>query len=230
MFTVQPISDSNYFRLHRFINWLTRAFFFRHVVTGRENFPTRGPYLIIANHLSMYDAPVVFMNSPTRTHMFGADKWRKTPGIAQLCDAVGTIWVTRGEADMEAIKRALTLLKNGGVMGIAPEGTRSPTQQLLKGKAGAALLVTRTGVPVVPFAITGTEQIAPELKRFRKTLVTLTIGKPFRLPEGKFKTEQLERYADLMMCHLAVLLPPRYRGVYAEHPLLEEARKVQGGG
>lgn len=222
---MKPISDPNYFRFQRFINWFARAFFFEFRVQGLENLPPAGPLLITTNHLSVYDAPVVFMTVPYRTRMFGADKWRATPGMAQLCESVGVIWVTRGEADTDAIKEALGWLKGGGCLGIAPEGTRSPTKQLLPGKTGAAFLATRTNCPVIPFAMTGTELVADGLKRRRKALVTLTIGKPYHLPAGRAKHDDLERYTDIIMCRLAALLPPDYRGVYAQHPLLPEMER-----
>lgn len=224
---MKRISDANYFRLHRLINWLARRLFDFEVV-GQENFPTQRPLLVVTNHLSIFDIPLVFMNTPVRMMMFGADKWKKTPGIAQLCDAVGTIWVTRGEADMDAMKEALALLKNNGVLGIAPEGMRSLTGQLIQGKTGPAFMATRTNATFVPYAITGVEKVAPALKRFQRAKVRMVIGKPFQLPSGRAKHEDLENYTALLMCHIAALLPPEYRGVYADHPLLPQAQAAQG--
>jgi 1-acyl-sn-glycerol-3-phosphate acyltransferase len=120
---------------------------------------------------------------------------------------------------MDAIKLSLHHLKSGGAMGLAPEGTRSPSGQLQKGKTGAAYLADRSGVPILPAVVWGTEKVAQNLKRGRRTLVTCVIDKPFRLPSnGRAKGETLEQYTEIIMCRLAALLPPEYRGVYDNHP------------
>lgn len=200
------------------INLLTR-----HTVIGLENFPKAGPFLVVSNHLSMMDAPIVFLNCPRRMAVFAADKWKRNPFISTVCETVGVIWVARGEADLDAIKTSIAFLKAGGVMGMAPEGTRSHVAQLQKGKTGAAYLADRAKVPLVPVAITGSQNVGPSLKRLRRAQVTYTIGQPFHLPpDGRAKGAKLEEYTDLIMCHIAALLPPEYRGVYHDHPRLAQ--------
>jgi 1-acyl-sn-glycerol-3-phosphate acyltransferase len=114
-------------------------------------------------------------------------------------------------------------LKAGGVLGLAPEGTRSHTGQLQEGKTGAAYLADRAGVPIVPVALAGTENVWRNLKRLRRTPVACTIGQPFRLPsDGRAKGEQLKHLTDEVMCRIAALLPPQYHGAYAGHPRLKE--------
>jgi len=195
----------------------------RHTVVGLENFPKDGPFIVVSNHLSMMDAPIVFLNCPRRMVVFAADKWKNTPGLTQLCETVGVIWVKRGEADLDAIKTSIAHLKAGGIMGIAPEGTRSPIAQLQKGKTGAAYLADRAKVPLVPVAITGSHTVGSSLKRLHRAAVTYTIGPPFRLPsEGRAKGETLEEYTGLIMCHIAALLPPENRGVYRDHLLVAQ--------
>jgi 1-acyl-sn-glycerol-3-phosphate acyltransferase len=210
-----------YFFIQSLVRALVRLLT-RHTVVGLENFPKDGPFIVASNHLSMMDAPVVYINCPRRMVVFAADKWKTTPGIKQLVETVGVIWVTRGEADMDAIKISLAHLKAGGIIGMAPEGTRSHTASLQKGKTGVAYLASRANAPIVPVAITGTQNVGASLKRLRRAAVTYTIGQPFHLPaEGRAKGEKLEEYTDLIMCHIAALLPPEYRGVYRDHPLLE---------
>lgn len=203
----------------RFLGWLL----LRQEVHGLENIPASGPFLIVVNHLGIADPPLVFMNVRRQMVMFAADKWKKVPGIRHLAEATGVIWVARGEADLSAIKSALAVLKSGRPLGMAPEGTRSPTRALQRGKTGAAYLADRTGVPIVPIGISGSERFAENLRRLRRTPVRFVVGKPFHLPpNGHAKGDLLEAYTTQIMCRIAALLPPEYRGVYAEHPLLFE--------
>ncbi len=199
-------------------------FVFKQRLTGLENIPKAGPFLVVCNHISFFDIPLVFMMQPRRQMvMFCADKWRKVPLIGPFCEMMGVIWVVRGEPDMDAIKQSLGHLKGGGILAVAPEGTRSHAGPLQSGKTGAAYLADRTNVPILPLAIWGQEDTVPNLKRLRRTPVTGVIGKPFCLPPGgRAKSEKLEEYTDVIMCQLAALLPPQYHGVYAEHPRLHE--------
>jgi 1-acyl-sn-glycerol-3-phosphate acyltransferase len=186
-------------------------------VYGRENLPAQGPYLVVFNHLSMVDAPVLLKTVPQQMSGFMTDKYAESPFIGRLANLMGVLWVTRGEADMDAIKAALGHLRSGGILAISPEGTRSLTGQLLPGKTGAAYLATRTGVPIVPVAMWGTEKVYANVRRLRRTPVGLAVGEPFHLPaDSRAKGEKLEEYTDLMMRRLAALLPPEYRGVYAD--------------
>lgn len=195
----------------------------KQTVHGLEHIPAGGPFLMVCNHLSIVEPPLIFVHCRPQMVMFAADKWQSNPFTRWLAETVGVIWVARGEADMTAIKQSLGLLKNGQPMGLAPEGTRSKTGALIQGKTGAAYLADRANVPIVPIAVWGTEKFSSNIKRLRRTSVTMVVGKPFRLPpNGRAKGEVLEEYTDIIMCHLAAMLPPEYRGVYAEHPKLGE--------
>ncbi len=196
---------------------------FQAQVQGVEHVPRQGAFLVVVNHLSLTDPALIMVYCPRQFVVFAADKWRRVPGIRHLVDAVGGIWVARGEADLSAIKQAVAMLRAGWALGMAPEGTRSKTQALQAGKSGAAYLASRTGVPIVPVALAGTERLSTNLRRLRRTPVRMVIGRPFRLPAlARAHGEQLDRYTDEIMCRLAALLPPEYRGVYADHPRLRE--------
>lgn len=186
-------------------------------VIGEGNFPSP-PYILVTNHLSIFDLPVVFVTCPHRVHAFAAEKHRSNPIYAPLLSAVGAIWVQRGEVDRHALREALHLLEEGGVLGVAPEGTRSrESSTLLEGKAGPAYLATRADVPLVPVGLAGTEQVRVNLPRLQRTEVRMAIGEPFRLPQaGRVRTPKLREYTDLIMHRIAELLPPDYRGVYAK--------------
>jgi 1-acyl-sn-glycerol-3-phosphate acyltransferase len=199
-------------------------------VSGLENVPAEGAFLAVTNHLSIADPPLLYIHIRRQMVMFAADKWKKVPGIRQLAELVGVIWVARGEADMGAIKTSLAALRSGQPMGLAPEGTRSRTGQLQKAKTGAAYLADRTGIPIVPIAISGTERFGQNLKRLRRTPVKIVVGQPFHLPpHGHAKASLLEQYTDEIMCRLAALLPAQYRGVYADHPRLRELVEAKMG-
>jgi 1-acyl-sn-glycerol-3-phosphate acyltransferase len=105
---------------------------------------------------------------------------------------------------------------------IAPEGTRSKTKSLIKGKPGAAYLASRGGVPILPAGMYGTEDdlVSHRLKHFQKLDLHIQFGTPFTLPPlpKHHRDEILNQYTDEIMCQIAALLPPSYRGIYAEYP------------
>ncbi len=211
-------------RVYYFVQRLLRAaagLLLRVEFEGQDRIPTSGPFVVTVNHLSMLDAIIAGIAVPVRMVAFGADKWRRSPFFRFVLELMGVIWVARGEADMDAIKAALGVLKHGGRIGLAPEGTRSLTGQLQRGKPGAAFLADRARVPVVPIAMTGTETITRSWKRLRRPHVRCIVGEPYRLPgSGRPKGAELDELTDLVMCKIAALLPPEYRGVYADRPLL----------
>jgi 1-acyl-sn-glycerol-3-phosphate acyltransferase len=213
-------------RLYFFVQRLFKCaarFLFRAKLAGVENIPKEGPFLLVTNHISFWDIPLMFIMQPRQMVMFCADKWRRVPGIREFCEMMGVIWVARGEADVEAIKLSLGHLKAGGILALAPEGTRSHSGPLQVGKTGAAYLADRTGVPIVPLAVWGQERAAGNLKRLRRTSVAGAFGEPFRLPpDGRAKGDKLEEFTEIIMCRLAALLPPDYRGAYADHPRLRQ--------
>jgi 1-acyl-sn-glycerol-3-phosphate acyltransferase len=185
-------------------------------VQGLENLPA-GPFVAVVNHLSSFDTLTGIAVAPIlQATTFAAIEHRSDPIGGWLIDQLGVIWVRRGEADRDAIKLALEEIKSGTVMAMAIEGTRSRTGGLLAGKTGSAFLASRTHVPLVPAAIWGTEKIISNLKHLRRSEVHLRVGQPFHLPEGRANTEQLEAYTDQVMLQIAAMLPPQYRGVYAE--------------
>ena len=186
-------------------------------IVGREHFPAEPPYILAMNHLSIFDAPVLLITCPHTIRALAADKHKRNPIYCPLLVIMRAIWVRRGEPDREALRQALGVLKQKGVLGIAPEGTRSHEKHALQqGKVGVAYLATRADVPIVPIGIAGTEQVKRNVLRLRRTDVQVVVGKPQRLPSaGRVRSAQLEEYTELIMQRLAALLPEEYRGVYA---------------
>jgi 1-acyl-sn-glycerol-3-phosphate acyltransferase len=220
--TPKPASDRFYDTVKKIIGVLV-ALLWRTDFVGAHNFPASGPYIVAINHLSAFDAPVTLLIIPARTRMFGADKWRSIPVWGWLIKSMGVIWVNRGTADLDAIKAALNVLRSGGRICVAPEGTRSPTGVMIEGKPGLAYLADRAKVPIVPVGMWGTERVAAAWKRLRRPMVRCVVGEPIMLPnDGRAKGTRLDELTDMIMCRIAALLPPEYRGVYANHPLLLE--------
>ena len=196
---------------------------------GKENLNLVGPggYIVALNHLSYLDAPLLLANLPRGQRMtaFGTDKYRSHLFFAFILRLSGVIWVNREDPSPETIKAAVQLLRNGGLLGIAPEGTRSRvTRALQEGKTGAVRLAILSGVPIVPAAVVHTEQVVEDLKHLRRSHVTITFGKPIRFatPARHERKEKWEEYTTELMCQIAALLPAEYRGVYADHPRLQE--------
>jgi 1-acyl-sn-glycerol-3-phosphate acyltransferase len=187
-------------------------------VAGVQNVPKEGPVILVSNHLNWTDIPMIGLRLRRRTHfMAKAELFQKAP-LKWLVIGLGAFPVRRGEADRQAIKQAEEVLKAGQVFVIFPEGTRSKTQSMKEGLAGAALIAVRSGAPVVPVAIYGSEKFKLwHLWPFR-TKITLTYGEPFTLSrsEGKRGHTDLQAQLDIMMRRIAELLPPQYQGVYAQ--------------
>jgi 1-acyl-sn-glycerol-3-phosphate acyltransferase len=195
----------------------------RRRVAGLENIPAEGPCLVVFNQTSLLDTPLVSLLVPRRdvTGLVARD-YRPNPVYRFLVECGGGIWIRRCAGDRAALRAALDALRRGWVVGISPEGRRSPAGSLGPGKPGPAYLARRADVPIVPVAFTGTGSIARELGRLRRATVTVRVGQGFRLPArpGAPTKERLRDDTDRIMCAIAALLPPRCRGVYAGHPYL----------
>ncbi len=186
-------------------------------VVGVENIPSEPPYLLVTNHLSAFDIPLLASIFPHPVRALAAIEHKSNLLFAPILLASGAVWVRRGEVDRQALRKALEVLERGEVLGLAPEGTRaSESHALQEGKAGAAYVASRADVPIVPVGIAGTEKIKHGLLRLRRARVRVTIGEPFRLPDtSRPRGPELHEYTDRIMHRIAELLPEAYRGVYS---------------
>jgi 1-acyl-sn-glycerol-3-phosphate acyltransferase len=210
--------------LHAAVNFLFKLLS-RVEAVGLENLPASGGCIVACNHLSRIDPVLVFaLGKRKDMTALVADKYKRNPFIRPLIVAVKGIWINREEADFHALKEARQFLRDGGVLGIAPEGTRSHTGALIPGKTGTAYLADKAGVTVVPVAIYGSESAVRQLIRLRRPTIHIEFGKPLTLePVSRSNRDaDLERNTDEIMCRIAAMLPPRYHGVYAGHPRLKE--------
>ena len=146
---------------------------------GLENVPAEGGVLLAINHMSRMDIPVLFL-IPTRKDMTAlvTTKYLKYPLLRWFIITAEAIWLDRDTADFGAFRKAVDALNSGLAVGISPEGTRSKTAQLLEGKPGTALLALRAGVPIVPVAITGTEDSVYKMKHLKRPWVCPTKPSP----------------------------------------------------
>lgn len=185
-------------------------------IKGAENIPEEGGCLLVTNHISRLDTPALLVTATRRIYPLAADKYKNFPVFNWLLNISEAIWINRTEFDREALLNSIAVLKRGDVLGIAPEGTRSRNGTLQKAKSGVAFLAARTGVPIVPVGITGTNTMLQDFSRLRRMQIYVTYGEAFYLPKyGKLTADELETTTDLIMGRLAALLPPTHRGVYA---------------
>lgn len=189
-------------------------------VTGMENFPRQGPALVVINHLGDADAVLLGASIPFMIEGMGKIELNDHWLVGPLFRAYGIIWVHRGRPDRKALRAALEGLAEGRMVALAPEGRQSVIGGLDDGTEGAAFLALRSGAPIVPVAMTGTENhnIYSHMKQLRRAKVTLTVGKPFHLQERPDRQAMLQEATRRIMRSLAELLPESYQGNYRSHP------------
>ena len=191
-------------------------------VRGLENIPDK-PYIVVLNHTSTVDTPVLLMSFPIQKwRFFAVEKWKHHPVFGPIMAWLGAIYIVRGEADRPAIRLALASIEEGTVFGLAPEGTRSRTGHMMAAKDGAAYLASRANVLILPVGLANCDQIFVNFKQLKSTEVAVNIGEPFMLPDigSRVRSRDLPAYTHYIMIHIAAQLPERYHGVYADSPAL----------
>jgi 1-acyl-sn-glycerol-3-phosphate acyltransferase len=186
-------------------------------VKGKENVPEEGPVLVVANHLNLADPPLLGVSLKRRVIFMAKEELFRSPISAYFLGGFGSFPVHRGKLDRQALRSSQQVLADGQILVMFPEASRSRSARLKKALPGSALIACRSSVPILPVGIIGTEQLSGVGFLFRRPRVTVNIGQPFSLPpvEGKLTREKLVEYTELIMRHIAELLPPKYRGVYA---------------
>jgi 1-acyl-sn-glycerol-3-phosphate acyltransferase len=171
----------------------------------------------VANHLNLADPPLLGVSLERRVIFMAKEELFRSRLSAYFLGGFGSFPVHRGKLDRQALRSSQQVLADGQILVMFPEASRSRSARLKEALPGSALIACRSGVPILPVGIIGTEQLRGVGCLFRRPRVTINIGQPFSLPpvEGKLTREKLVEYTDLIMRRVAELLPPKYRGVYA---------------
>jgi 1-acyl-sn-glycerol-3-phosphate acyltransferase len=186
-------------------------------VEGLEHFPSRGPAIIVSNHLGDTDFILGMAFSAQDAETMAKAELRGYPLLGALMDAYGVIWVHRGLPDRRSLRAALQGLAEGRFVALAPEGRESLSGSLETGTDGAAYLALKSGAPLLPATFTGTENanIFGSLRRWQRPRLTLTVGPLFHLEAATGGRQALHAGTELIMHTLARQLPPEYRGAYS---------------
>ena len=212
------------------IRWLLRRvlnIIARVEIVGYENLPQSGAYVIATNHLGMLDATMLFY-AVDRWDVFipTAEKWEEIPFLKWLGKYLNFIFIDRFNPDLKAMRKIIGLMEQGNILVIAPEGTRSRVGSMGEGKPGVSYLAAKLNRPIVPVGLAGTEdkRILDNLRHLRRSHITVHAGPAFSLPPLPVKDRDaiLKQETDEIMCRIAALIPPQYRGIYADHPRLKE--------
>lgn len=185
-------------------------------VEGKENVPRTGPLIVVANHHNLIDPPLLGASVPRRISFMAKEELFRSRMVRAIVQGYGAFPVRREQLDRVAMRTALAALQNGGVLGMFPEGKRSPNAQLQSPQPGTSLLAAHSGVPLLPVGITGSEQVKGIGFILHRPQITVTIGCPFLLPSAgeKLTRSRLAQHSDSIMEHIAELLPESYRGAY----------------
>jgi 1-acyl-sn-glycerol-3-phosphate acyltransferase len=199
-------------------------------VRGIENVPSSGGVILAGNHVSLWlDVPLYYSLVPRRSIGFAAARWKPVPVIGWILDwMTDAIYVRRGQPDPEALDQALTVLRSGGALAIAPEGTVSNNGRLLRGHPGFVYLATMAPAPIVPVASYGQEKLWYFWKRLRRVPVTVKWGAKIELPNGRVGRKSLREYTDRVMTEMAAMLPIENRGVYVDRVRENDAGNQKG--
>lgn len=190
---------------------------YRYRATGTENVPASGRVILAVNHLHLFDPGAVMPAVCRKIVTMAKYEYRTNMLWGLVLRMAGVIFVKRGEADRDALRASYDVLEHEGCLAIAPEGTRSKTGALQQAKSGIAYIATRMQAPVVPIAIWGTENLS-KWRSLKRPECMVAIGRPFYMPSwhSKMTAEDLQQLADQTMIRIGLLLPEKYRGVYAE--------------
>ena len=186
-------------------------------VRGRENVPSQGPLLIVANHLNLADPPLLGVSLSRKVIFMAKKELFHSRVIGYFIRGFGAFPVHRGQLDRQAMRQVDQILEQDLALVMFPEGTRSKSRRLQPAFPGSALIAVRSGVPILPVGITGTEKIKGVTWILRRPRITVNIGHPFSLPpvNSRLTKVELAELTNCIMGHIAELLPPEYQGDYA---------------
>lgn len=164
--------------------------YFRGRIAGAENVPPTGPLIVVANHASDFDPPIVSSCVRRPVSYMAKEELFKVPGLGQAIRLYGAYPVKRGSADRSAIRAALTQLQSGWAIGVFLEGTRTPDARIHHPKLGAAMLAARVQAPLLPVSLWGTQAIVPKGAKLPHPVpITVRIGQAIAPPQSGDRAE-----------------------------------------
>jgi 1-acyl-sn-glycerol-3-phosphate acyltransferase len=205
-----------FYYVARFIVIVLLRLFTRWQIEGMENVPSQGALLMVANHLHLVDPPLVSVSLKRRVIFMAKEELFRSKFSGYFIGSFGAFPVHRGQLDREALRQAERVLAEGFILVMFPEATRSRKAQLQPAYPGSALIALRNQVPIVPVAITGTEKIKGTSWILHRPKIIIQFGRPFHLPatDNKLSRSELTESTNIIMEHIAELLPVEYRGHY----------------
>jgi 1-acyl-sn-glycerol-3-phosphate acyltransferase len=188
-----------------------------HKVKGEENIPSRGPVMIVANHFSMADPFLLGASINLRLVFVAKEELFHYMFSKHIVHGLGAIPMRRKQMLRKSLHQAVQTLARGQALAIFPEGARSRDCQLHQALPGPALIALRSGAPVLPIGITGTEKLKSFTWFLRRPMITVNIGHPFYLTpiDSRATKKELAEHVDCIMQNIAELLPLEYRGYYS---------------
>jgi 1-acyl-sn-glycerol-3-phosphate acyltransferase len=184
-----------------------------------ERVPFSGPLILVTNHVNFLDVPLLYTHLLPRpvTGFAKVETW-DNPAMAYLFNLWQAIPIRRGEPDRKALRLGLEALRDGKILAIAPEGTRSGHGRLGRGRAGVVMLALQSGAPLLPVVYYGGEILSKNITHLQRTEFHIVVGSQFFLQTDKSKVNRhvRQQMVDEIMYQLAALLPPSYRGNYSD--------------
>jgi 1-acyl-sn-glycerol-3-phosphate acyltransferase len=202
-------------------------------IEGKENLPLEGKVIIASNHLSFIDSVLIPLISPRRVAFLAKAEYWTTPGLRgwamkSFHTGIGSVSVERGEARaaQAALDTALQVVDSGVAFGIYPEGTRSLDGRLYRARVGVGWLALKSGAPVVPVALIGTDKLLPKGAKFpRPARIVVRFGEPILASEVGFpgpvvaeNARARRAVADAVVESIGKMSGQEYAGVYNERP------------
>ncbi|NLM75670.1 MAG: 1-acyl-sn-glycerol-3-phosphate acyltransferase [Clostridiaceae bacterium] len=188
------------YSIGKFLFRIYFTLFYRVKVEGTENIPKDGPLLMYANHPSAWDMILIACYMKRQIHFMAKVELFKNPIVALILRGLGAFPVNRGTGDIGSIRTVFKLLKKNKVVGVFPEGTRTPRKDLSKGKAGAAMLAVRSKAPVLPVGVEWNGRLFSKLR--------VVFGKPFVLESSKddLTKKDLKEQTKMILNKIYVLI------------------------
>jgi len=217
---IWPVVPVTYWLVIGLIRLCMRVYLRSWSVEGREHVPASGGAILVSNHLNNADPCVIPGVLRRRVVTMAKKEMFRWPGLSLLFRFIGAFPVDRKGADLAALREAQAVLNDGLLLLMFPEGTRSKDRQLHRGFPGSAIIAYRTGAPIVPVAIWGSEHVKWPWVFVRPLLqpkITVRFGEPFYLPKTERVTSEAAKAGtDEIMRRIAALLPEEYRGEYRD--------------